>query len=89
MRFGGIISDMGDLPAGEWHFRRALELSPQPQAPFLTNLADNLMKQGPGRGGGRVPLARLRACSERPEDTDFMVGLVRGAWGLGTRDRAS
>jgi tetratricopeptide (TPR) repeat protein len=44
--FGGIISDMHDLPAGEWHFRRALELTPQPQAPFLTNLANNLMKQG-------------------------------------------
>jgi Flp pilus assembly protein TadD len=44
--FGLILSDLHDLPAGEWHFRRALELTAQPQASFLTNLADNLMKQG-------------------------------------------
>jgi Tfp pilus assembly protein PilF len=44
--FGLIISDMHDLPAGEWHFRRALELTSQPQAAILTNLANNLMKQG-------------------------------------------
>src|SRR5580698_8267395 len=43
--FGLIISDMHDLPAGEWHFRRALELTSQPQAAFLTNLANNLMQQ--------------------------------------------
>jgi tetratricopeptide (TPR) repeat protein len=44
--FGLILSDMPDLPAGEWHFRRALELTSQPQAAFLTDLATNLMKQG-------------------------------------------
>jgi tetratricopeptide (TPR) repeat protein len=44
--FGQIVSDLHDLPAGEWHFRRAVELTSQPQAPFLTNLANNLMKQG-------------------------------------------
>jgi tetratricopeptide (TPR) repeat protein len=44
--FGLILLDMHDLPASEWHFRRALELASQPQAPFLTNLATNLMKQG-------------------------------------------
>jgi Tfp pilus assembly protein PilF len=44
--FGSIISDLHDLPAGEWHFRRALELTPQLPAPFLTNLANNLVKQG-------------------------------------------
>ena len=44
--FGLIISDMHDLPAGEWHFRRALELTAQPPAAFLTNLANNLMQQG-------------------------------------------
>jgi len=43
--FGVIISDQGDLPAGEWHFRRALELT-EPRAAFLTNLAGNLVKQG-------------------------------------------
>jgi Tfp pilus assembly protein PilF len=43
--FGTILSEMGNLPAGEWHFRSALELS-SPQAPVLTNLGLNLMKQG-------------------------------------------
>jgi tetratricopeptide (TPR) repeat protein len=43
--FAVIVSDLGDLPAGEWHFRRALELT-APQAAFLTNLAGNLTKQG-------------------------------------------
>jgi Tfp pilus assembly protein PilF len=44
--FGLIISGLHDLPAGEWHFRRALELATQPQAAFLTNLANNLLEQG-------------------------------------------
>jgi Flp pilus assembly protein TadD len=44
--FGLIISNLHDLPAAEWHFRRAVELAPQPQASFLTNLANNLVKQG-------------------------------------------
>jgi Flp pilus assembly protein TadD len=43
--FGMILSELNDLPSGEWHFRRALEIA-GPQAPFLTNLALNLMKQG-------------------------------------------
>ena len=46
--FGLLLTDLHDLPAGEWHFRRALELTPQPttQAPILTNLATNLLEQG-------------------------------------------
>jgi Flp pilus assembly protein TadD len=43
--FALLISNLGDLPAGEWHFRRALELAPS-QAAFATNLANNLVKQG-------------------------------------------
>jgi Tfp pilus assembly protein PilF len=43
--FGYILSEMNDLPSGEWHFRRALELA-GPQAAFLMNLGLNLMKQG-------------------------------------------
>ena len=43
--FGTLLSESNDLPAGEWHFRRALELGGV-QAPFLTNLAINLMRQG-------------------------------------------
>ena len=43
--FGLLLSNLNDLPAGEWHFRRALELAPS-QAAFATNLANNLVKQG-------------------------------------------
>jgi Tfp pilus assembly protein PilF len=43
--FGYILSEMNDLPSGEWHFRRALEIA-GPQAPYLMNLGLNLMKQG-------------------------------------------
>lgn len=43
--FGTIVSQLNDLPAGEWHFRRSLELA-GPQAAVLMNLALALMKQG-------------------------------------------
>ena len=43
--FGTILSETNNLPAGEWHFRSALELS-SPQAPVLLNLGLNLMRQG-------------------------------------------
>ena len=43
--FGLIMSEMNDLPPGEWHFRRALDIA-GPNAPFLMNLALNLLKQG-------------------------------------------
>jgi Tfp pilus assembly protein PilF len=43
--FGTILSEMNNLPSGEWHFRSALELS-SPQAPVFMNLGLNLMKQG-------------------------------------------
>jgi tetratricopeptide (TPR) repeat protein len=43
--FGSILSELNDLPAGEWHFRRALELGGE-TAPVLANLALNLMQQG-------------------------------------------
>lgn len=43
--FGTILSELSDLPSGEWHFRRALELG-GPEARFLANLALNLMQQG-------------------------------------------
>ena len=59
--FGTLLSELNDLPSGEWHFRRALALLPtQGAAPsptagvnptgdqpsFLANLALNLMQQG-------------------------------------------
>ena len=87
--FGGILSDLHDLPAGEWHFRRALELTPQLPAPFLTNLANNLVKQGRTDGGGRLLRARSGARSQRHENTDFLVCFVRGARRPGARGRAS
>jgi tetratricopeptide (TPR) repeat protein len=43
--FGLILSEMNDLPSGEWHFRRALALG-EPQAVYYMNLGLNLMKQG-------------------------------------------
>lgn len=43
--FGTILSQFNDLPPGEWHFRRAIELGGE-QAPFLANLALNLLQQG-------------------------------------------
>jgi Flp pilus assembly protein TadD len=43
--FGTILSELNDLPSGEWHFRRAIELAGDKSA-FLTNLALNLMQQG-------------------------------------------
>ena len=43
--FGLVLSEMNDLPPGEWHFRRALEFS-GPHAAYLMNLALNLLKQG-------------------------------------------
>ena len=43
--FGLILSEMNDLPSGEWHFRRALALG-EPQAACHMNLGLNLMKQG-------------------------------------------
>jgi Tfp pilus assembly protein PilF len=43
--FGTILSEMNNLPSGEWHFRSAVELS-SPQASVLMNLGLNLMKQG-------------------------------------------
>lgn len=43
--FGTILSELNDLPSGEWHFRRALQLGGE-QPAFLTNLALNLMQQG-------------------------------------------
>jgi tetratricopeptide (TPR) repeat protein len=43
--FGTILSELNDLPSGEWHFRRALRLaSAKPQ--IIANLALNLMQQG-------------------------------------------
>src|SRR6185437_4044284 len=43
--FGLVLSEMNNLPPGEWHFRRAVELA-GPSAPYLMNLALNLLKQG-------------------------------------------
>ena len=43
--FGLVLSEMNDLPPGEWHFRRALQLAGA-HGPYLMNLALNLLKQG-------------------------------------------
>lgn len=43
--FGTLLSGKNELPAGEWHFRRAAALAPD-DAGILANLALNLMQQG-------------------------------------------
>lgn len=43
--FATILSELNDLPSGEWHFRRAIELGGD-QARVLANLALNLFQQG-------------------------------------------
>jgi tetratricopeptide (TPR) repeat protein len=43
--FGTILSETNDLPSGEWHFRRALQLG-NANAQVTANLALNLMQQG-------------------------------------------
>jgi Tfp pilus assembly protein PilF len=47
--FGALLSDSGDLVAGEWHLRQALEIGAtgsSVQATMLTNLGNNLARQG-------------------------------------------
>ena len=47
--FGALMSDSGDLVAGEWHLRRALEIGAKEsarKAAIVTNLGNNLLKQG-------------------------------------------
>ncbi|HTL50350.1 MAG TPA: sulfotransferase [Steroidobacteraceae bacterium] len=44
-QLGTLLSLENDLPAGEWHFRRALETGGKNAGP-LANLALNLMQQG-------------------------------------------
>ena len=44
--FGTLLSEQNDLPSGEWHFRRALQLGGPEQPSVLANLALNLMQQG-------------------------------------------
>jgi len=43
--FGTLLSNSGDLLAGEWHLRRSLETGER-QAAFLVNLGNNLTQQG-------------------------------------------
>lgn len=57
--FGALLSEANDLPAGEWHFRRALQLGGE-QPAFLVNLAQNLARQGRTEEGD-VHFARAHA----------------------------
>ena len=43
--FGTLMSELNDLPSGEWHFRRAIDIGGE-QPAFLANLGLNLMQQG-------------------------------------------
>ena len=62
--FGTILSEKNELPAGEWHFRSALELA-GPQGPVLMNLGLNLMKQG---RADEADAAFVRAHELAPQD---------------------
>ena len=62
--FGTILSEKNELPAGEWHFRSALELA-GPQGPVLMNLGLNLMKQG---RADEAEAAFVRAHELAPQD---------------------
>jgi len=62
--FGTILSEKNELPAGEWHFRSALELA-GPHAPVLMNLGLNLMKQG---RADEADAAFVRAHELAPQD---------------------
>jgi type IV pilus assembly protein PilF len=42
---GIVLSELNDLGAGEWHFRRAIELG-LASAEWMVNLAVNLTRQG-------------------------------------------
>ena len=75
--FGTILSQLNDLPAGEWHFRRALELGGE-QAPFLANLALNLMQQG-RTDEAETCFARAHALA--PGDCSHARALVEAARG--------
>jgi Tfp pilus assembly protein PilF len=67
--FGLVLSEMNDLPPGEWHFRRALQLS-GPHAPYLLNLALNLLKQGrPDEADGYFSEAHVLA----PQDAKTLA----------------
>lgn len=71
--FGLLLSEMNDLPSGEWHLRRALALG-DPQPPFYANLALNLMKQGRiEEADGYFAQAHERA----PTDAKTLMGWAR------------
>lgn len=90
--FGVIITDSGDLLAGEWHLRRALELGEAPvrgaagQAVFLANLGDNLAKQG--------RLDEANGCFERahelaPKDVKALTSWAKLCEARGNLGRAA
>lgn len=85
--FGTILSQLNDLPPGEWHFRRAIELAGE-QASFLANLALNLLQQG---RTGEAESCFARAHALAPDDFRTLAhwsklrevrGDHAGAWDL-------
>lgn len=67
--FGTMLSERNELPAGEWHFRRALALG-APEAQSTANLALNLVQQG--RTAEAEPLY-ARAHELAPDDLKIMA----------------
>ncbi len=67
--FGTILSDRNDLPSGEWHFRRALELAgPHPR--IDANLGLNLMQQG---RTAEAEACYRRASEAAPDDLQVLA----------------
>lgn len=90
--FGAIITDSGDLLAGEWHLRRALEIGETPahgssgQALFHASLGDNLARQG--------RLDEANACFERahnlaPNDVKTLTSWAKLCEARGNFGRAA
>jgi Tfp pilus assembly protein PilF len=82
--FGLVLSEMNDLPSGEWHFRRALQLA-GPHAAYLMNLALNLLKQGHADEADRH-FAEAHALA--PQDAKTLAHWATLHEGRGDLDRA-
>jgi Tfp pilus assembly protein PilF len=83
--FGLLLSEMNDLPPGEWHFRRALQLA-GPHPPYLMNLALNLLKQGRATEADRL---FAEAHSRAPQEAKTLAHWATLYEGRGDLKRAA
>jgi tetratricopeptide (TPR) repeat protein len=85
-QLGTLLSVENDLPAGEWHFRRALETGGTNAGP-LANLALNLMQQG-RTTESEATFAEADQLAPRTFDPRALVKAPRGAGRLRRRGAA-